>query len=54
MIQKLGEELPKDWKSTADGIRRVREQVLGRTLRKRKGGKKNWWWQDDVQEALKI
>ena len=44
VVQKLGEELPMDWKLTADGIRRVGEQVLSRTSGKRKGGKENWWW----------
>ena len=54
VAQKLGEELPLDWKTTADGIRKIGEQVLGRTLGKRKEGKENWWWEDKVQEALRI
>ena len=43
-----------DWKTTADGIRKTGEQVLGRTLGKRKEGKENWWWKDNIQEALRI
>ena len=50
MAQKLGEELPLDWKATADGIRKIGEQVIGRTSGKEKKVRENWWWDDKFKK----
>ena len=50
---KLGTNFPKDWNTTADVIRSVAKEVLGKSSGRRKHNKETWWWNEKVQHAIK-